>query len=95
MQFILALATRFLLIVGAGLCVDYVLALAPVCRFLTTPYDFLFCPLLMYIYAVDGGFSYFEHAWSLRTLLIIVLAAVVTIFCAMKDSKAQNIEGRS
>lgn len=90
-HFTLKLVARFLLIVGAGLCVDYLLALALVCRFLATPYDFLFCPLLMYIYAVDGGFSYWEHAWSLRSLLIVVLAAAVTIFWAAKDFKETNI----
>lgn len=83
------LVVRFLLLFGATLLVDYLLALALVCRFLVTPHDFLFCPLLMYIYALDGGFSYWEHAWTLRSLFIVSLAAIVAVFWAVMDSKSK------
>jgi hypothetical protein len=48
--------TRFTLVLGVGLFVDYLRELARPCQFLTTPYEFLFCPLVMYIYARHDGF---------------------------------------
>jgi uncharacterized membrane protein YhhN len=81
---------RFALIVVTGLFVDYLRELARPCQFLTTAYNFLYCPLIMYIYAEHDQISFLEHAWSLRSLLIIVVAAVIVILWAARDYKIRN-----
>lgn len=81
---------RFALILGVGLLVDYLRELARSCYFLTTPYELLFCPLAMYIYARHDGLSIWKHAWSLHSLLVIVLAAVVVTLWAARESKIRN-----
>ena len=78
---------RFTFIWGLGLYTYYLLTLVPACQFLTTPYEFLFCPLLMEIYAAEGELSFREHIWSLHSAFIAIVAATAVALWAMKESK--------
>lgn len=81
---------RFILILGAGLCIDYLLPLFPVCQLLVTPYEFLFCPLLIKIYVEETGLSFWEQAWSLRSLVIVVLAGVIVTLLEAIETKLRS-----
>jgi len=81
---------RFMLALGIGLLVAYLSELARACQLLTTPYSFLFCPLAMYIYARHGSISLFVYAWSLPSLLVIVLAAVVVTLWMARKSRTRS-----
>lgn len=81
---------RFALILCASLYIDYLLPLFPVCQLLTTPYELLFCPILMKIYIEEGGFSFWEHVWSVRSLYLVVLAAIIVILLEAVESRFRS-----
>ena len=78
---------RFSLILGASLYIDYLLPLLPVCRPLTTPYEILFCPLLIMIYTEEGGISFWAHICSLHSLIVAALAAAIFALLEVLESK--------
>jgi hypothetical protein len=81
---------RFTLILGAGLFADYLRELARPCQFLTTLYNLLYCPLIMYIYAEHDEISFFQHAWSPDSLLVVVFAAIGMTLWAAMESKPRS-----
>ena len=78
---------RFPLILGASLYIDYLLPLLPICQSLTTPYELLFCPLLIMIYTEEDGISFWAHIWSPRSLIVAALATAIFALLEAVESK--------